>query len=155
MSPICLPAGQQAQLRAGEIPHTWLPSPYHYYSEERSVPSNQKYTQLNRASPANDNHREWHTFPSWAIRIKPGGSGPSITCARILLLLNTRSWFQHLRATMRLISQSSWCVIRRCCTICHTRIEDKTQLPTSAFKELGYKRHYCFGEEANQDFICV
>ncbi len=112
-------------------------------------------TQLNRASPANDNHREWHTFPSWAIRIKPGGSGPSITCARILLLLNTRSWFQHLRATMRLISQSSWCVIRRCCTICHTRTKTKHNYPQVLLKNWDIKALLFWRGGQSGLYMCV
>lgn len=136
--PACLPDSKR-NYEQKRFPHTWLPSPYHYYSEERRVPSNQKYTRINRACPANDNCREWHTFPSQASQIKPGCSGPSVTCVRNVLLLNTRSWFQYLRATMRIISQSSRCVIRHCSTICHTRTKTKHNYPPMLIKKWDMK----------------
>lgn len=154
LPPACLPDSKR-NYEQKRFPHTWLPSPYHYYSEERRVPSNQKYTQLNRACPANDNCREWHTFPSQASQIKPGCSGPSVTRMRVLLLLNTRSWFQYLRATMRLISQSSRCVIRHCSTICHTRTKTKHNYPPMLIKRWDMKALLFWRGGQSGLYMCV
>jgi len=57
----CLPAGQANAIKSRRVFHT-PDSPLLIItaSEERRVPSNQKYTRLNRACPANNNCRERH-----------------------------------------------------------------------------------------------